>query len=132
MKLSGNYAVENAAKFVQITSCTCLGYVVTYECTVRSGLATVWRGGVFNCPSSSNEVYLLESTVNSVTCNNEMITGRVVRTDEASGFYTSQVSITIGSNLIGKNISCVEDDGSTTEIIGSATILLTAEGMYKI
>ena len=102
--------MENAAKFVQITSCTCLGYVVTYECTVRSGQGTLWSGNVFNCPSSSNEIYLLEgSFLNSVTCNNGMITGRVVRIDEASGLYTSRLSITVSSpqtlSLISTDLS---------------------------
>ena len=124
--------MENAAKFVQITCCTCLGYIVTYECTVRSGQGTLWSGNVFNCPSSSNEIYLLEgSFLNSVTCNNGMITGRVVRIDEASGLYTSQLSIIVSSELIGKYVSCAQDDGSTTELIGSATIILTTTGMCK-
>ena len=124
--------MENAAKFVQITSCTCLGYVVTYECTVRSGQGTLWSGNVFNCPSSSNEIYLLEgSFLNSVTCNNRTITGRVVRINEALGLYTSQLSITVSSELIGKHVSCAQDDGSTTELVGSATIILTTTGMCK-
>ena len=137
--------MENAARFVQINSCTCLGYVVTYECTVGSGLGTVWSGSVFNCPSSSNEIYLLESSFNQneslntgsslnlETCNNGMITGRVVRIDETSGFYTSQVSIAVlSSELTGKNVSCTQNNGSTTELIGSAPIILTTKGKCEI
>ena len=124
--------MENAAKFVQITSCTCLGYVVTYECTVGKGLGTVWRGSIFDCSSSGDEIQLLGSFLNSepVTCNNKMIMGRVVRSD-ASGFYTSQVNIIVSSELIGRNVSCAQDDGDL-ELIGSATIILTTKGMCKI
>ena len=122
--------MENAARFVQITSCTCLGYVVTYECTVRRELGTVWSRSVFNCPSSGDEIYLLGSYFNSVICNNGMITGKVVRRDD-SGFYTSQVSIIVSSELIGRNVSCAQDDGDL-ELIGSATIILTTKGMCTI
>ena len=90
----------------------------------------MWNGSVFNCSSSGNEIYLLGSNLNSVTCNNGMITGKVVRSDNASVFYTSQLSITASSELIGKNVSCAQHDGTTTELIGSATII--AEGKCKI
>ena len=66
------------------------------------------------------------------TCNNGMITGRVVQIDEASGTYTSQLSITVSSELIGKNVSCVQDAGTAIELIGSATIILTTTGICKI
>lgn len=119
--------MENAAKFVQLTSCTCLGYVVTYECTVRRGSGTIWRGSAFNCASSNNEIYLLESRFDSATCNNGMITGSVAQNDEASRFYTSQLSVTVSSDLNGKNVSCAQDNGSTTEI--GSTILHITTGM---
>ena len=91
----------------------------------------MWSGSVFNCPSSGDEIYLLGSDFNSMTCNNGMITGKVVGINEASGFYTSQVSIIVSSELIGKNVSCAQDDGYTM-VIGSATIILTTEGMCTI
>ena len=119
--------MENAAKFVQITSCTCLGHVVTYECTVMRGLGTVWRGNAFDCASSDNEIYLLESHFDSserssITCNNGMITGRINRID--GGFYTSQLSVTVSSDLIGKNVSCAQSDGSTTDVLIGSPITI--------
>ena len=124
--------MENAAslRFVQITSCTCLGYVVTYECTVGSRLGTVWSGSIFDCSSSGDEIQLFRNSLNSVTCNNGMITGKVVRRED-SGFYTSQVSIIVSSEWIGKNVSCAQDDGDLA-LIGSATIILTTKGMCTI
>ena len=90
----------------------------------------MWSGSVFDCSSSGDEIHLLGNS-EPVTCNNEMITGRIVRSD-ASGFYSSQVSIIVSSELIGKNVSCAQDDGSTIELIGSASIILTTKGMCKI
>ena len=105
----------------------------------------MWSGNAFSCSSSNNEIYLLEgnfnqneslnagSSLNSETCNNGMIMGRVIRVDKASGFYTSQLSITVlSSELIGKNVSCAQINGSTTELIGSATIILTTKGKCEI
>ena len=127
--------VENAAKFVQITSCTCLGHVVTYECTIMRGLGTVWRGNAFDCASSDNEIYLLESHFNSSERSSimhmqqwDMITGRINRID--GGFYTSQLSVTVSSDLIGKNVSCAQSDGSTTDVlIGSPITIHNTAGM---
>ena len=121
--------MENAINFVQTTStsCTCLGHIVTYECTVIRGLGTIWTGSAFTCTSSSNEIYLLENTGNSFRCSNGMITGRVIRTGDES--YTSQLNVIVGSDLIGKNISCAHTDGSATGIVGSSTIVFTTTGM---
>ena len=56
-----------------------------------------------------------------------MITGSVAQNDEASRFYTSQLSVTVSSDLNGKNVSCAQDNGSTTEI--GSTILHITTGM---
>ena len=92
------------------------------------GSGTIWNGSAFSCASSSNEIYLLENNyiespdtgnpLNSVTCNNGMIMGRVIQIDKGS--YTSQLNVTISSDLIGKNVSCARSFESTTEIIGSS------------
>lgn len=39
------------SRLVQLTDCVCLGYEVTYECTVcgDGALATLWSGSLFEC-----------------------------------------------------------------------------------
>ena len=93
----------------------------------------MWGGNAFDCASSDNEIYLLESHFNSserssITCNNGMIMGRINRID--GGFYTSQLSVTVSSDLIGKSVSCAQSDGSTTDVlIGSPITIHNTAGM---
>jgi hypothetical protein len=101
-------------------SCTCIGDILTFECTVMNGLLTIWRGSAFNCASSGNEISLLNSSVGDVTCNNEMITGRVIKHERNN--YTSQLNIILSSDLIGKIIECVSDNGSHTTAISNTTL----------
>jgi hypothetical protein len=74
-----------------------------------SGLQTIWRGSALNCASTGNEIILLNSSVGDETCNDEMITGRVIRHEDN---YTSQLQVFLSSDLIGKIIECASDNGS--------------------
>ena len=77
-----------------------------------SGLGTVWRGSAFDCENSNNEITLLHSRfVNGTigTCNNGFIVGQNVRVENGTRF-TSQLSITISPDIIGKSIEYFHDD----------------------
>ena len=52
---------------------------------------------------------------------------RIIQIDR--GFYTSQLNITVSSDLIGKRVLCARDVGSTIEEIGSSTIIHNTGGM---
>ena len=80
-------------------TCNCVGDTLTFQCTVMSGLGTIWRGSVFNCAHISNELYLLNSSVGDQTCNGGMITGRVIKHERNN--YTSQLNVVFSSDLIG-------------------------------
>ena len=44
---------------VLLSECTCIGYTITFECTVLSGFGgatVVWKGSAFDCTRSDNEV----------------------------------------------------------------------------
>jgi hypothetical protein len=94
-------------------TCSCIGDTLTFQCTVMSGLRTIWRGSAFNCPSSGNEISLLNSYIDDGTCNNEMIVGRVIRREETN--YTSQLNVTLSSDLIGEIIECASDSTWITD-----------------
>ena len=73
---------------VQVSGCTCLGYTVTFGCTVLSGFggATVWKGSIFDCARSDNEVVLLHRHIEPRsnehtrrTCNNGSIIGETIQ-----------------------------------------------------
>ena len=94
--------------------CSCVGDTLTFECTVMSGLGTIWRGSAFNCDSNGNEIFLLNHS-NEETCNGGMITGRVIRCENDS--YTSQLNVILSSDLIGRVIECASYSGSQNLII---------------
>ena len=74
------------------------------------GGATVWTGSALNCPLASDEITLLHQrfingTVRS--CNNGATVARSLSVE--GNLYTSQLNVTVASNIAGKNIMCVYD-----------------------
>ena len=110
--------------------CICSGDTVTYECTVvgDNGGITVWMGDFFRCPNSKREIGLLHSDFTSVqgggaysiwTCNNGNVVERIVRAE--NGRYTSQLNVTLTSDIIGQSIECAYDNG-TIHRVGSLCV----------
>jgi hypothetical protein len=104
-----------------------------FECTVSngSGGTTVWQGSAFDC--ARNEILLrhsqFESQMASGECNNGAITGRGIRNlDDA---FTSQLNVSVTTNLQGKTVECIYDNGTTTTI-GSSSIIITTGENRKI
>ena len=114
--------------------CICPGDVVIYECTVQSvfGGATVFRAkppsSFVSCTGirSQEELILPHSqfiwSQHGVkkTCNNDTVISQILNTE--NGTYTSQLSITVTSELIGITIECVNDNGTSRHGVGSSTI----------
>ena len=101
--------------------CSCVGDTLTFECTVMSGLQTIWRGSAFNCSSSNNEIVLLfNGSAGDETCNGEMITGRVIKREGNN--YTSQLSVILSSDLIGKGIECASSNGLHITAISNTSL----------
>ena len=106
--------------------CICFGDTMTYECTVvgNNGGITVWMGDFFRCPNGKREIGLLHSdfTVqggglySTPICNNGNVVGRIVRAE--NGCYTSQLNVTLTSDIIGQSIECAYDNG-TIHRVGS-------------
>ena len=90
--------------------------------------ATIWKGSAFECLSTNNEILLLHSFNSRAQgeCNNGAIVGRVIRAENNT--YTSQLTVTITSEMIGKSISCFHDsfEADTNEVvIGSSLLTIT-------
>ena len=109
--------------------------MVIYECTVSGGegdAATfVWRGGAFHCKHSSNEneIILISNHQSSPenaskSCNNGDIIGRSVTVKNTSyGInYTSQLYVSLTSDLVNSWIECVYDSGFNESLVGSLNI----------
>ena len=110
-------------------SCICPGDVVTYKCTVMSGSygATIFRGNpssFYDCTGDSNdhtEIVLHHALLNfndfsTSTCNNGTVIGQSLSNDNST-YYTSQLNITITSELIGDTIECIHDNGTHSDIV---------------
>ena len=112
--------LPNSTALVIASTCNCPEYSITYECTVLGGLATVWKGSAFDCQNSNNEIVLLHNRFNSHDgsqrfCNNGAMVAQSVKTDDI--YYTSQLRVTVTSDLIGKSVECHYDDGIIEEVI---------------
>ena len=92
------------------------------------GGLTIWNGSAFDCDSPNNEIILLHSRFNltndiaPLTCNNGAIVGQGVRVN--SNNYTSQVNVTLRSELVGKDIKCSHESGSSVSLIGNTSIFI--------
>ena len=112
-----------------ISGCVCPGDILTYECTVMGGTATVWTGIAFNCSRfSSTEIVLLHSRFisangTSFICNNGAIVVGGLSVDGNN--YTSQLNVTVTPETIGKTIECHYDDGRFAYTRFSSTISIT-------
>ena len=118
--------------FTIVSDCTCPGYYSQYECTVTGGIATVWKGTAFNCPSNDNEIVLLHahSTESAETCNNGAIIGRVISTD--NGTYTSQLMVRISPEMSSSTITCAYDNGDMDTPVIYSTLLNITQGIMNI
>ena len=92
------------------------------------GSGTVWKGTAFNCVERNNEILLIHRRFGLDgafgTCNNGTIIAQGIGVENDS--YTSQLSIIVSSDVIGKSIECVYDDYVNT------TVTVTVAGSYTI
>ena len=104
--------------------CSCPGFQLTYKCTVTGdGGATIWRGTVFQCPSTDNTITLRHSAFTQIRgCNRGTIIGYGVNSQNSC--YTSQINITTSSTMNNKTVECVYNNGSTISVIGTSVITI--------
>ena len=108
------------------SSYICPGYTLIYECTVIGEHfgATVWGGSAFSCQGLGDEIILLhhlfpESALGE--CNHGSMAGYSIRIDNGS-YFTSQLNVTVSSDMIGKSITCFYDDISELDLVGTLNI----------
>ena len=109
------------AVYTRTRGCICPGDTLVYKCTVLRGLATIWTGSAFNCSHSANELYLLENSINYNPCNNGVIVANVIDREERS--YTSQLIVTVTSDIVGETVECHHYDGLFRNVSVSSVIV---------
>ena len=104
----------------------CEGYDQVYECRVTGSGAIVWGGSAFNCPPRRNEItfFLRNNAGTRESCNDGAIIGHIIRAENDT--YISQLTVSVSTEMIGKNISCFHDRPSgAAELIGSSVLTLS-------
>lgn len=133
MTYTGSAILGNSLIVLHPSECTCSGDVLTYECRVVDGSATVWRGSAFDCPSSGGEIVLRHSQVASGgavgVCNNGAIVGQGVSV--VDNCFTSQLNVTLSSRLNGKSVECAHFNNVNTAVVSNSLVNITT-GMNAI
>ena len=99
--------------------CACPGQVLTYNCTVVGGRATLWSGTAFDC--SPNEIILRHNEFNDGTsgeCNQGAIIAQSVGVQD--NCFTSQLHVTVSGGLHNKTVNCSMINSMAT--VGEAQI----------
>ena len=126
-----NFADKNELAVLGNTGCACPGGMLTFNCTAVGLGSTLWIGTAFDCTDRGNEILLRHRrfTTGGVngTCNNGAIVGRSL--EVVDNCYTSQLNVTVSSNLNNKTIVCVYNGNAGSITIGSPT-LTVVEGVY--
>ena len=107
-----------------ITSCTCPGTEVVFECAVAGGGATIWQETALQ-ECTGGRIILRHSQfvsghIISQTCGTSgPVVGRAISV--VSDSYSSQLTINVSQHLNGSTIECASDSGIQ---VGSRQILL--------
>lgn len=104
--------------------CLCPEDVLTFVCNVSDGIATVWKGSIFNCSTSGNEIILrhskFEDGING-TCNHETVVAYSTEVTNIS--YTSQLSVIVSPEMNNGTVECIQDDLNVV-FIGACTLII--------
>ena len=92
--------------------------------------ATVWKGSAFDCPFG--RIILRHTQFASGgaigLCNNGDVVGRGVL--QQNNCFTSQLNITLRSNLNGRSIECVYENVENVTLVGRRVINVTSGNFY--
>ena len=96
----------------------------------------MWKGSgtTFDCNNTHNEIVLLHNQyVPGVSrmCSNGSIQAQSLRVNPENTTYTSQLNITVSSDMIGQNITCQYEDG-TSQVTTIEVLKLTQTGTCMI
>ena len=116
-------------------NCLCPEGVLVFSCHVNGGVATVWKGSIFNCPGNPNES---EVTLNHSLFDNGVPEPRICNDgnivayniDVTNNIYTSQTNVTVSPKMHKGTAECVQYTfDSTSVLVGTYTLILNAIGI---
>ena len=112
--------------YYQNCDCICPEDVVAFDCSVSGGLATIWRGSIFNCPNSGNQIILRHRNFeNGVSggCND----GEIVAygSEITNKSYSSQLYVTVSPEMHNGTVECIQWGAETSAGTSTCTLILT-------
>ena len=127
------FPIESSSnEFTVLTSCTCPGHQLIFECTAFGPAATLWSGTALEqCPGG--QILMRHSNYQSGrswTCSGPIV-GNTIGVN--NGSYTSQVVVTVSDGLNGREIQCSHDNGDNIVpyIIGVRMIQITTGNNFS-
>ena len=118
----------------QILSCP--GEVLTIECAIMGGGATVWWGTAFQCDDNNQDIIDLRhsqfgrSQKPGGTCNDGAIVARAIGVFNNS--YISELNVIVSPELNNTTVECVHDYNLTLTVVKSIQIFVMATGRVRI
>ena len=105
-------------------TCACPGEILTYNCTVEGGRATIWGGSAIDCAGNDitfrhDNVNFIDRTIKLEECNGAIV-GQSVDIDGT--YYISQLNITVSNRLNDKTVTCISDSMTYKKVIGKSRI----------
>ena len=115
---------------------SCPREVLTIECAIMGGGATVWQGTALQCDNINRDIIDLRhsqfrgSEKPEGTCNNGAIIARAIGVVNDS--YISVLNVTVSSELNNTTVECAYDYNLTTTVIKSVQIIVLATGRQEL
>ena len=117
-------ANDNSLNCDHHDKCLCPEDVLTLVCSVSYDVATVWKGTIFNCPSSGNEIVLRHSRFEggiTGSCNDGALVA--YSTEVTNNSYTSQLNVTVSQEMNNGTIECIKE-GVNVISVGICTLII--------
>ena len=108
-------------------SYVCPENIAVFDCSVSGGVATVWRGSIFNC--RGNQIVLRHHNFvheTSGTCNDRDIIA--YSSEVTNNSYSSRLNVTVTPEMHNGTVECIQDDFNET-LVGICTLIFTT-GIY--
>ena len=105
--------------------------ILVFLC-INFGGATVWKGSIFNCPGSGNEITLRHSALENAagTCNDGNIV--IYNIDITNNTHSSQLNVIVSPEMHNETVECIHDTlNATSVLVGTYTLILTT-GIHAI
>ena len=116
----------------QISDCICPEDVVVFVCSVSGGVATIWRGSIFNCPSNGNQIVLrhrnFENGVSGKCNDGEII---AYSSEITNNSYSSRLNVSVTPEMHNGTVECIQPQEGFTETSAGICTLILATGTCK-